>query len=124
MDNKEQEVVMHDGSLYDYNNGVSVGVLVKENVMRKLVKLQQKHLEDVKRLLMDEADKDNVFPSMWTLHYPEGKQTTVTYIDTSADVKQRIKSATTTTQPVHKPTVFIASTMKEAEAMADKRLEE
>ncbi|PHR58823.1 MAG: hypothetical protein COA47_10200 [Robiginitomaculum sp.] len=94
---------------------------MKERVMRKLVKLQQKHLEDVKRTLMDEAEKGNVFPSMWTLHYPEGEQTPVRFIDTSEDVKDRIKSATTSAQPVHIPLVFIADSMQEAEAMADKR---
>lgn len=114
-------IAMHDGSLYDYNNGAYCGVLIKENVMRKLVKMQKKHLEDVKRLLMDESYKGNVFPSMWALHYPDGKQTVVTYIDNSADVESRIKNATMQGQPVHKPIVFIASSMDEAKGMADAR---
>lgn len=114
----------HDGSLYDYTNGAYCGVLVKEETMRKLVKLQNKHLEDVKRLLMDHADKGNVFPSMWALHYPDDEQTTVNYIDTSATVCERIKYATMTNKPIHKGLVFIASSMEEAGQMADSRIEE
>lgn len=115
---------IHNGTLYDYTAGVQCGVLIKENVMRKLVRMQQEHLEKVKRLLADEADKGNVFPSMWTLHYPNGKQTTVNYIDTSADIKSRIEGATTSDQPRPRNLVFISSSMKEAERMADARFSE
>lgn len=111
----------YPGSLYDYTAGVYCGVLVKEPVMRKLAGLQAKHLEEVKRLLTDEADRGNVFPSMWTLHHPGGKQTTVNFISKDDDVYQRIKNATTGAQPRHIPLVFIASSMDEAEAMADER---
>jgi len=115
------KVVMHNGSLYDYTNGTYCGVLIKEEVMKKLVKLQQRHLEDVKRLLIDEAEKSNVFPSAWTLHYPEGKQTSIRYIDTSVNLIDSIKNATITSKPKHVPVVFIAGSMSEAEAMADLR---
>lgn len=112
---------IHNGTLYDYTAGSYCGVLVKENVMRKLVRLQQEHLEKVKRLLSDEADKGNVFPSMWTLHYPDEKQETVNFIDTKADVKLRIENATTSNQPRSHELVFIAGSMKEAKQMADAR---
>lgn len=112
---------LHNGTLYDYTAGVHCGVLVTEKVMRKLAALQSQHLEAVKRLLSDEADCDNVYPSMWTLHYPDGEQTTVRFIDTSEDVKQRIKVATISCQPEACHTVFIASGMYEAERMADAR---
>jgi len=111
----------YPGSLYDYTAGAYCGVLVKEHVMRKLAGLQAKHLEEVKRLLIDEADRGNVFPSMWTLHYPGGEQTTVNFIPKGDDVYQRIKNATTGAQPRHIPVVFIASSMEEAKAMADAR---
>lgn len=114
--------VVHDGSLYDYTSGNYCGVLVKEHVMQKLVKLQKEHLHRVKQLLIDEADKENVFPSMWTLHNPDGKQTTVKFIDTSANVKSRINAAVNHNPPKHEPLVFIASSMDEARAMADARL--
>ena len=113
----------HNGTLYDYTAGTCVGVLVKENVMRKLVRLQHEHLEKVKRVLSDGADKGDVFPSMWTLHYPNGKQVTVKYIDTSASVLYRIKNATTAEQPVPHDLVFIANSMDEAKRMADARHE-
>lgn len=113
---------MHEGTLYDYTAGVYCGVLVKERVMKKLALLQTKHLEDVKRLLSDAADKGEVFSSSWTLHYPDGKQTTVRYIDTETDVQERIKNATRTDKPKQCFPVFIASGMKEAEAMADEHI--
>jgi len=114
----------YDGSLYQYSNGSYCGVLMKKLVMKKLVKSQLRHLEEVKRILSDEADDGNVFPSMWALHYPNGEQTIVDFIDTSCNVRDRIKSATRCSQPIHKPLVFIADNMKEAVAMADSRLNE
>lgn len=116
---KNQDVVIHDGSLYDYHMGINCGVLVKENVMKKLAKLQQKHTEDVRRLLTDEGDKGNVFPSMWTLHYPNGVQTVVKYIDASDSLSARISGATRSDQPTHHPLVFVAESMAEARKMAD-----
>lgn len=115
----ESDYDLYPGSLYDYHAGAYCGVLITESVMRRLAKLQAKHLEDVKRVLADEADRGNVFPSMWTLHYPEGVQTTVRYIDKSADVRQRIGTAVHAHAPLHSPLVFIAGSMDEAKAMAD-----
>ncbi len=113
---------MHPGTLYDYTAGVQCGVLVTEKVMRKLAALQALHLEAVKRLLTD--SEGEVFPSMWTLHYPEGKQTTVRYIDTSSTVAERIRSAVVSRQPTAEYPVFIASSMDEARDMADARHEQ
>lgn len=110
---------IYPGSLYDYTAGTNCGVLVKEDVMRKLAKLQAAHLETVKRLLTDEAARGNVFPSMWTLHYPEGKQTHVQFVDTSEDLARRIKSATASHPPRHHALVFVANSMDEARQMAD-----
>lgn len=114
----------YEGSLYDYTAGIYCGVLVKENVMKKLARLQAKHLEDVKRLLMIAAENGDVFPSMWTLHYPDGSQTMVKYIDESVDVKERIKTATIANQPTHFDTVFVASSMDEAKNMADEHFKD
>ena len=111
--------VIHNGSLYDYSAGCYCGVLVKESTMKKLVKLQNDHLQKVKSLLTDHADKGNVFSSHWTLHHPEGKQTNVRFIDESKEVHHRIKTATTSHQPTHHKLVFIANGMKEAKQMAD-----
>jgi predicted nucleic acid-binding Zn-ribbon protein len=41
------EYKLHNGTLYTYSAGHYCGVLVTEKVMRKLVALQQKHLEDI-----------------------------------------------------------------------------
>ncbi|MDP1069469.1 hypothetical protein Q6326_31470, partial [Klebsiella pneumoniae] len=67
--------------------------------MRKLARVQQKHLEEVKRVLSDGLDRGEVFSSSWTLHYPAGEQTVVSFIDPNEDVRRRIKLATTTHQP-------------------------
>ncbi len=111
----------YPGSLYDYTAGIYCGVLVKEPVMRKLAALQAKHLESVKRLLADEAERGNVFPSMWTLHYPDGNQTEVRFIDKSEDVHERIRNATIGNVPRCMSLVFVADSMDEATRMADER---
>lgn len=110
---------VHPGTLYNYTAGVNCGVLVTERVMRKLVALQAEHLEAVKRLLYDCSG--DVFPSMWTLHHPEGRQTVVNFIDTRLTVEERIRTALTSHQPEPCFPVFIAGSMREAEQMADAR---
>lgn len=120
---RETGFTLHEGSLYDFSSSIYCGVLIKETTMRKLVKLQSRYLEEVKKLLFNEADKGNVFPSMWTLHYPDAQPTEVNYIDTCADVSNRIINATLASQPLHKPLVFIAGSIEEAKLMADKRVE-
>jgi hypothetical protein len=110
---------IHNGSLYDYTAGVACGVLVTEKVMKKLARAQATHLEEVKKILSDSSD--DVFPSMWTLHYPGGKQTMVRYIDKSKTVAYAIKHAVIARKPEHVPLCFIASSMEEAEKMANSR---
>lgn len=112
---------IYPGSLYDYTAGCYAGVLVTERVMRKLAKLQSEHLEAVKRVLHD--NQDEVFPSMWTLHYPGGKQTVVQFIDMSAAVSDRIRLATCTMGPRHVLLAFYASSMGEAREKADARID-
>lgn len=109
----------YPGTLYDYTAGVFCGVLVTEPVMRKLAALQAEHMEKVKRLLAD--NPDGVFPSAWTLHHPDGKQTAVRYIDETRTLAKAIKSAVHGRQPEACFPVFIASSMAEAKAMADAR---
>jgi hypothetical protein len=111
----------YEGSLYHYTGSVNVGVLVKESTMKRLATLEALHLDNVKRLLHDEGDRGNVFPSMWTLHHPEGKQTVVNFIDETRDLNDSIRCATNSGNVQHKPLVFIASSMKEAQNMADNR---
>lgn len=112
--------VTYPGTLYDYHAGSLVGVLVTEKVMRKLAQAQARHLEQVKRILTD-AGEEQVFPASWTLHYPNGKQTTVRFIDTNSDLEKRIRWGTHTNPPEAVFPVFIAGSMKEAEQMADER---
>ena len=112
---------LHNGSLYKFSLGVYVGVLVKESTMKKMAKEFAKYRERISLILHDEADKGNVFPHMWTLHYPDNKQTTVNFISTSDDTEQRIEGALTVGDSgiTHCPLVFIAGSMDEAKEMAD-----
>lgn len=113
--------IQYPGTLYDYTAGVLCGVLVTERVMKKLAALQANHLELVRRVLHDNMDE--VFPSSWTLHYPEGKQVAVHYIDRAprTRVEDRIKSATHSSQPLARFPVFIAASQDEAKMLADAR---
>lgn len=110
---------IHHGSLYNYSAGMYCGVLVTESVMKKLVRVQARHLHEVKQLLLNELERGNVFSSSWTLHYPSKKQTSVYYISPDVDTKERINNATFSHPPKHEPLVFIAESMDEAEKMAD-----
>lgn len=115
---------LYNGRLYNYGNFFTCGVLIRERIMRKISKLQSKYLEEVKKVLTSGAENNEVFSSNWTLHYPEGEQTTVRFIDISLDVKNSIDSATLTAKPLYSPVVFIAASMKEAEEMANERAKE
>ena len=115
----DAKINQYPGTLYDYNAGVYCGVLVSAQVMRKLAALQAMHVEAVKRLLTD--NKTEVFPSMWTLHYPNGEQKIVRFIDRSEPVERAIDRATHSHQPRAVFPVFIASSMDEAGRMADER---
>jgi len=122
MENSKYEIVPE--KLFDFTAGVYCGVLMPEHVMKKLAKLQAAYLQDVKRLLTDH--KDELYPSSWTLHYPEGKQTQVKFTSTETEcdsIESRINNATIASKPVHCPLVFNASSMEEAEAMANAHYE-
>ena len=121
---KALKPVLHEGTLYEYSAGVLFGVLVKEPVMKKLARLQNSYLESMRRLLSDESDNGTVFSGMWTLHYPHGEQTVVTFIDNTIDTAASIKSATHAAQPIHRPLVFVAGSMEEAREMADAHFEQ
>lgn len=112
-----REIKKHNGGLFNYSAGAYCGVLVEEHVMKKLAKLQAKQLDEVKQLL--HANRDSIYPSGWTLHYPNGNQTTVRFIDEREDVDRRISHATTSNPPRFISKVFIASSMNEAKDMAD-----
>ena len=113
------EPQVYPGTLYDYTAGVYCGVLVTEAVMRKLARLQQQHMEAVRRVLHD--NQEGVFPSSWTLHHPKGVQTTVRYIEEGAYVERRIQNATTMRGPIATHPVFIAPSSAVAKEMADVR---
>ncbi|RJT47202.1 hypothetical protein [Rahnella woolbedingensis] len=113
--------------LFDFSAGVYCGVLMPESVMKKLAKLQASYLQDVQRLLTEH--KSELYPSSWTLYYPEGKQTSVYYAETGSavgvgDIERRIKHATLAHKPTLRPLVFKANSMDEAKKMAESHHEE
>lgn len=112
-----------DECLYNYNNGVYVGVLVDEDTMKQLVKLQAEHLTKVKRLLLKASEAGRVAHGCWTLHHPNDKQTHVQYIDRSQSteqLRQRLKMATHAHQPQCLDLVFVADSMQDAKEQADR----
>lgn len=115
---------IHPGTLFKYTAGVYCGVFMKEATMRRLAKLQAAHLEQVRRILADGADRGELFPAGWTLHYPEGEQTVVHFIDTAYSVSQRIQWATISQPPEALPLVFVADGTADAKRQADARHEE
>jgi hypothetical protein len=113
----------YDGTLFSISS-YACGVLVKEKTMKRLAGLYSKHLEEVKTILKDEAERGNVFPYMWTLAYPDGKQTNVTYIDESRSVDSAIRCATLCNQPIESKLVFISSSMDDAKKQAEEYYEQ
>ena len=112
--------MLSDTRLFDFTNSQYCGVLVTEQVMKKLVKLESKYLHEVKLLLNEELNNGSVFPSDWGLTYPEGIQTTYRYTSKNKDdAKRRIELATMQSKVVHQPLVFIASDYKDAQIQAD-----
>lgn len=109
------EIKIHAGSLYDYTASCYCGVLMKERVMKKLVALQQKHLQEIKALLADANDKGEIFDSSWTLFHADGEQIIVRYIDPDSNVEQRIKNATACDTSKHYSLVFEATYDKAVE---------
>ena len=118
MTSEEKGYEIHPEHLYDFSAGVYCGVLMTEQVMKKLAKLQAKYLEDTKRLLT--THKDELYHSSWSLYYPHGKQTVIKYISQNEfnTIEDRIGYATMTHPPKHCPLVFIAKDTEEAEKMA------
>lgn len=51
--------------MYKFNNGYWMGVLMTENVMRKIVKLNAKYMQDIRQVLIN--NKDELLVSDWTL---------------------------------------------------------
>ena len=112
--------MLSDIRLFDFTNSQYCGVLVTEQVMKRLVKLESKYLHEVRLVLNEELDNGAVFPSNWGLTYPEGVQTTYHYTSKNKDdAKRRIELATMQSKVVHQPIVFIASDDKAAQIQAD-----
>lgn len=102
---------------FDVNMGCYSGVLVREDVAKKLSKILYKQTQELKEFLV--ANIDALEVSDWTLAYPDGKQTSVTYYNpdkTKDDVMYRINLINKDKIMTYKPDVFLASNMKDAEA--------
>jgi len=112
----------YDGTLFNISS-CACGVLVKEKTMKRLAGLYAKHLDEVKTILKDEAERGNVFPYMWTLVYPAGKQTEVTFIDESRTVDEAVRCATLYNQPREEKLVFISQSMNDAKQQAEEYYE-
>ena len=74
---------------FNMNAGGYNGVLLRENLAKKMMKLLYKQSQEIKELLVQNLDE--VETTNWTLVYPEGKQTAIYYIVEGDDKMQRIK---------------------------------
>lgn len=77
------------GNWFNVDNGAYCGVVMPENVMKKLAKLYTKHNDEVKDLLTQH--KDEIYPYEWTLAYPNGEQNIVEFNSASMSVEDRIE---------------------------------
>jgi hypothetical protein len=112
--------MLSDIRLFDFTNSQYCGVLITEQVMKRLVKLESKYLHEVKLILNEELSNGAVFPSDWGLTYPKGVQTTYRYTSKNKDdAKHRIELATMQSKVVYQPIVFIASDYRAAQIQAD-----
>ncbi len=111
--------MLNEHRLFSFSNSQYCGVLVTENVMKKIAKLEAKYLNDIRLLLSDEHDRGNVISSDWGIVYPEGKTTYFYYSDKSSDVKQRIKVSCLSSKIEHRPVVFIADNYEDAQKQAN-----
>ena len=115
---------IHNGTMYTMDNGCRLGVALNKVAMLKVLKLQQEYNEKLRTIICDQAAEGNARRYMWTLHYPEGEQKTVYYLDTSKQecIDDHIKRIFVASAPqkIEAP-LFIAGSMDEASLMADAR---
>lgn len=72
--------------LYDYSAGIYSGVFVPEKVMKKLVKLNTKYKEELRKLL--KANEDIIYPSHWTMAHTEDDNGEITHSKTIEYVEE------------------------------------
>lgn len=92
---------------YDVVFGTFSGVLVKEDLMKQIVKENYKHRERIQKLLANNLDDLEV--REWTLAYPEGKQTKVDFFDvntTDEDKLERIKVIENYPEVKYQPDIY------------------
>lgn len=104
-------------SFFDAPMGGYAGVLIREKKAKKLAKLLYKQNQEVKELLA--SDLDDLEVSHWTLAYPKGEQTGVTYYSEhegdSAKLHRISLLDKSKLMRYCEKGVFIADTMDEAE---------
>lgn len=94
--------------LYSFNPSGYCGFLLPETVMKKLVKLTEKHEEEVRRVLLDNIDDLHIYD--WGLAYPDGVQTIVIFSnDQSFSDKKTIINLFKSDKPKYQPDVYIGN---------------
>lgn len=95
--------------------GAYCGLLLEKRLAIRMQKLLMRQEQDIKELLAANIDETEV--SEWTLAYPDGEQTTVTYFDPTKlnDEKIRRVELFTKTHLIKKcDEVFLADNQKDA----------
>ena len=116
--------------LYDYSAGIYNGVLVPEKVMKKLVKLNTKYKEEIKKLL--KANENIIYPSHWTMAYTEDDNGKIThskkikYVEEGYSPEEIVDRITLfrTDKPEYIKNVYLVKDRDEATAIAEYLLKE
>lgn len=113
-----------DQHLYDMAANQYCGVVMPQNVMRKLTKLIDKYQSEVRKMLYEHADE--LHSAHWTMALDKelGESIYVYYtlsVEDDADIERRIKLFKPN-QPKYVPDFFMVDTHDEARDYADRLL--
>ena len=125
-----REQYLCDKHMYDFSNGCYCGVVVPENVMKELVKINIEYSNEVKKVL--NKHKDKLYVSDWTLanemeNEKIKRQVIIKYTDISPNcwdgIEERIKRFSFA-KPEYIKDFYIVNSRNQAEEIAEEILQE
>lgn len=107
-----------DEKFYDLTFGHYSGVLLREKLAKKLEEVLNRHKQEIKEVLTNNLEDLEV--SYWTLAYPDGNQTSVTFYKPNSTNEEKIERIQVVVDEAFKPEfckdgVFVADNMDDAE---------
>lgn len=116
--------------MYDLSAGIYSGLLMEEDVMKQIIKLQHKYINEIKKIFS--SNKEKLRPSYWTLANKKDEEDCITkqvyikfFIEDCAkeDVERRI-NLFKVEQPEYVREVYVVKNYEEARSIAEEVLEE